>query len=89
VSIADTEVKVREWRAAAQAAIDEGRVRVVLQITQSYHPRGMRISLHDREPTGDLLCVAIEGRKYIVRAEYDAAAVVAWCNGWLSWRGVQ
>jgi hypothetical protein len=33
--------------------------------------------------------VAIEGRKYIVRAEYDAAAVVAWCNGWLSWRGVQ
>jgi ferric-dicitrate binding protein FerR (iron transport regulator) len=89
MSIADTEVKVREWRAAAQAAVDEGRSRVVLTIRQGYHPRGMRISLHDVEPAGDLLHVAIEGRKYIVRAEYDAAAVVAWCNGWLSWRGMR
>jgi hypothetical protein len=89
VSMSDTEVKVREWRAAAQAAIDEGRARVVLQIIQGYHPRGMKVALHDTEPAGDLLCVTIKGRKHIVRAEYDAAAVVAWCDGWLSWRGVR
>jgi hypothetical protein len=87
--MSDEEAKNRiiGYRQAARDAMVADSKSVDLLLWQRSYPNRACAPLHGRGPLGDVIFVDPRGKQFLATVRYDAAAVVEWCDRWLSEEG--